>query len=160
MGLGDGGHDLAAVLLGSLALDHDGAVQMLAALGGQVDALLLQRRQHARQHSGSNLHAGIMADAPAADLAAGAADNEDVAGLQMGSFQQFFGGPAGLGRQFRKFYHEINLLKTFYFVGEKYENTSTRFGKIICGPRRSGPGWSARGSTAPAGSWCRSRSPR
>ena len=60
---------------------------MLAALGGQVDALLLQRRQHARQHSGGNLHAGIMADAPAANLAAGAADDENIAGLQMGGFQ-------------------------------------------------------------------------
>ena len=60
---------------------------MLAALGGQVDALLLQRGQHPGQHGGGNLHAGIMADAPAADLAAGAADDENIAGLQMGGFQ-------------------------------------------------------------------------
>ena len=33
------------------------------------------------------IHAGIMADAPAANLAAGAADDENIAGLQMGGFQ-------------------------------------------------------------------------
>ena len=87
VGLGDGGYDLVAVLLGDLPLNHDGAVQMLAALGGQVDTLLLQRGQHTRQHSGGNLHARIVADTPAADLAAGTADNKDIAGLQMGSFQ-------------------------------------------------------------------------
>ena len=48
--------DLIAVGLRGLALNDDRTVQMLTALGGQIDALLLQWRQHARQHgSGSSM---------------------------------------------------------------------------------------------------------
>ena len=90
MGLRNGRNNLAAVSLGGLALKDDGAVEMLTALSGQIDPLLLQRRLHTRQHSGGGLHAGVMADMPAHDLTAGAADHKNIPGAQVCSRQQFF----------------------------------------------------------------------
>ena len=100
MGLRNGRDDLIAVGLRGLALNDDRTVQMLTALGGQIDALLLQWRQHARQHGSGSLHAGILADAPAHDLAAGAADHKNVPGLEMRSLQQFFRSLPRLRRKF------------------------------------------------------------
>ena len=65
---------------------------MLTALGGQIDTLLLQWRQYARQHGGRGLHAGVMADMPAHDLAAGAADHKNIPCFKVRSFEQFFRG--------------------------------------------------------------------
>ena len=92
MGLRNGRNDLAAVGLRGLALKDDSAVEMLTALSGQIDTLLLQWRQHARQHSGCGLHAGVMADMPAHDLTAGAADHKNIPCFKVRSFEQFFRG--------------------------------------------------------------------
>ena len=92
MGLRNGRDDLIAVGLRGLALKDDSAVEMLAALGGQIDTLFLQWRQHARQHSGRGLHAGILADMPAHDLTAGAADHKNIPCFKVRSFEQFFRG--------------------------------------------------------------------
>ena len=100
VGLRNGRDDLIAVGLRGLALNDDRTVQMLTALGGQIDALLLQWRQHARQHGSGSLHAGILADVPAHDLAAGAADHKNVPGLKMRSLQQFFRSLPRLRRKF------------------------------------------------------------
>lgn len=100
VGLRDGRHDLIAVGPGDRALDDDSAVQVLAALGSKVDALLLQGRQHTRQHGGGSLHAGILSDMSTHDLAAGAADHEDIPSFQVRGFQQFFSSLPGLCGKF------------------------------------------------------------
>ena len=92
VGLRNGRDDLIAVGLGSLALKDDSAVEMLTALSGQIDTLLLQRRLHTRQHGGRGLHAGVMADMPAHDLTAGAADHKNIPCFKVRSFEQFFRG--------------------------------------------------------------------
>ena len=66
-----------------LALDDDGAVQMLAALRGQIQAV---GREHAVQDGKDllgDLRTGVRADAAAADLARGAANHDDLTGMQL-----------------------------------------------------------------------------
>ena len=92
MGLRNGRNDLAAAGLGSRALKDDGAVEMLTALSGQIDPLLLQRRLHPRQYGGRGLHAGVMADMPAHDFTAGAADHKNISCFKVRSLEQFFRG--------------------------------------------------------------------
>ena len=53
-----------------------------------------------RHPARASLHAGILADAPAHDLAAGAADHKNVPGLKMRSLQQFFHSLPRLRRKF------------------------------------------------------------
>ena len=79
-----------------LALDDDGAVQMLAALRGQIQAV---GREHAVQDGKDllgDLRTGVRADAAAADLARGAANHDDLTGMQLCFFNQFFCGLFGL----------------------------------------------------------------
>ena len=109
MGLRHGCHNGQVVPPGSLALDNNRAVQMLAALRRQINTLLLQRRQHARQHGSGGVHTGMMPDLPADDLAAGAADHKDVPCFQMCGSQQFLGGGARLCGNLRKFHRFLPL---------------------------------------------------
>jgi len=63
---------------------------LLGCFNGSVMTSHFIIRDDVRQHGSGSLHAGILADAPAHDLAAGAADHKNVPGLKMRSLQQFF----------------------------------------------------------------------
>ena len=67
------------VFFGGFPLKDDGAVQVLAALRGQPDALLGQHRGNARVHGLRRFQAGILADVPAHDLTGRAAHHEYIA---------------------------------------------------------------------------------
>ena len=113
VGLGDSGHDLIPALPGHGAFHHDGPVQMLTALGGQRHALRLQYRPDALQHRLCGLQAGLFADAPAGDLAAGTAHHEQVSGFQMRRLQQFRDGLPRLRGDLCSF-HKCHLLFLLY----------------------------------------------
>ena len=85
-----------------LALDDDGAVQMLAALRGQIQAV---GHEHAVQDGKDllgDLRTGVRADAAAADLARGAANHDDLTRMQLCFFNQFFCGLFGLSADILK----------------------------------------------------------
>ena len=78
------------ILFGSFLLDDNGAIQVFAALGRQIDALRFEHRQNTRQHSRGGFHAAVLANMPANDLAGRAADHKNIPGAQVCSRQQFF----------------------------------------------------------------------
>mgnify|MGYP006991522564 CR=1 FL=1 len=80
LGLGDDVHD---VRVGHRFRFHDdGPVQVLAALGGQVDALLLQEAVDAVEDLNGGLRGGVGADLAAQHFTGGAAHDHDVPRLQ------------------------------------------------------------------------------
>ena len=90
MGLRHGVHLFITILFGSFLLDDNGAIQVFAALGRQIDALRFEYRQNTRQHSRGGFHAAVLANMPANDLAGRAADHKNIPGAQVCSRQQFF----------------------------------------------------------------------
>ena len=90
MGLRHSVHLFITILFGSFLLDDNGAIQVFAALGRQIDALRFEHRQNTRQHSRSGFHAAVLANMPANDLAGRAADHKNIPGAQVCSRQQFF----------------------------------------------------------------------
>ena len=90
MGLRHGVHLFITILFGSFLLDDNGAIQVFAALGRQIDALRFEHRQNTRQHSRGGFHAAVLAHMPANDLAGRAADHKNIPGAQVCSRQQFF----------------------------------------------------------------------
>ena len=90
MGLRHGVHLFITILFGSFLLDDNGAIQVFAALGRQIDALRFELRQNTRQHSRGGFHAAVLANMPANDLAGRAADHKNIPGAQVCSRQQFF----------------------------------------------------------------------
>ena len=90
MGLRHGVHLFITILFGSFLLDDNGAIQVFAALGRQIDALRFEHRQNTRQHSRGGFHAAVLANMPANDLAGRAADHKNIPGAQVCSRQQFF----------------------------------------------------------------------
>ena len=90
MGLRHGVHLFITILFGSFLLDDNGAIQVFAALGRQIDALRFEHRQNTCQHSRGGFHAAVLANMPANDLAGRAADHKNIPGAQVCSRQQFF----------------------------------------------------------------------
>mgnify|MGYP000090098498 CR=1 FL=1 len=95
--VGHGRGPLLRLRGGSLLLA--GALARNVSLNG-AHGLPVRVGVHARQHGGRGLHAGVMVDMPAHDLAAGAADHKNIPGLEMRSLQQFFRGLPCLRRKF------------------------------------------------------------
>ena len=71
------------------ALDDDGTVQMLAALGGKKNAALVQRRIQSFVHRLGGIQTGAFADALPHDFTGRAADDKDISALELRGVQQF-----------------------------------------------------------------------
>ena len=114
MGLRQGGHDLIPPFSGDGAFHHHRPVQMFAALGGQRRAAGPHRGLYACQNGLRSLHAGMFADTPAHDLAAGAAHHQQVAGAEVRGFQKFRSGLPGLRSDRFKFHCRPSFLFLLY----------------------------------------------
>lgn len=94
--LGDDADRLVAELFSRLALDYQRAVEVLAALGGEVEPVLLYERIDGVHDGFGGLRGAALAYARAHDLARGAADDDEAARLRRGELQQLLHCGAGL----------------------------------------------------------------
>ena len=90
--LRDGVDNLKAVRLSNIALNNKRAVEVLAALHGKFNAALLQNGINARKRGLCGLKARTLADARADHFTRRAADDKQLAGLQLRNVQQLRDG--------------------------------------------------------------------
>ena len=88
--------DVKTILLRGGLFHDQRAVQMLAALRREINPPRLQDRINAVKRSLCSLEAGPLADPLPNHLARRAADNENIAGLQICGLQQLLHGLPGL----------------------------------------------------------------
>ena len=91
------GHHVADIRAGNgFGLHDDGPVQMLTALGSQIDALRLEGFLDPFINGLAQLRAGVAADFMTGDFAGGAAHHQDLALPQFCHLTNLQGGGLGL----------------------------------------------------------------